>query len=105
MDLPALQRPIARQVQEDPRALGAGAGKSAGGSVDRWIFLRYGHPWPIGCRKIRGRSGRVQEDQRAALTIGGLILASGLDHVLAAVGDPDGAVLVDADPIAGAAIA
>jgi hypothetical protein len=47
----------------------------------------------------------VQEDQRAALTIGGLILASGLDHVLAAVGDPDGAVLVDADPIAGAAIA
>jgi hypothetical protein len=47
----------------------------------------------------------VQEDQRAALSIGGLILASGLDHVLAAVGDPDGAVLVDADPIPGAAIA
>jgi hypothetical protein len=34
-----------------------------------------------------------------------LILASGLDHVLAAVGDPDGTVLVDADPIDNAAIA
>jgi hypothetical protein len=49
--------------------------------------------------------GQVQEDPRAALTIGGLIFDSGLDHVLAAVGDPDDAVLVDADPIAGAAIA
>jgi hypothetical protein len=70
VDLPALQRPMARQVQEDQRALGAGAGRSAGRSDDRWIDSRLG-----------------------------------LDRVLAAVGDPDGAVLVDADPIAGAAIA
>jgi hypothetical protein len=34
-----------------------------------------------------------------------LILASGLDRVLAAVGDPDDAVLVDADRIDNAAIA